>query len=299
MSVVTLVSLTALALVAFAFNSILCRLALSEPLLDAGSFTILRLSSGALALLALVRLASPPASQEPKAGTLVQGRPERGSWSAAFALFAYAAPFSYAYLDLDAGIGALVLFGCVQVTMIGYDFVSGRRPRAAEWIGLALALSGLLLLALPGASAPPLAALGLMAVSGIMWGTYSISGRTASRPLLSTRGNFARSLVFLPLVGLVAALWVKPHMSWLGALYAFLSGAVTSGLGYALWYAALPHLSSTRSALVQLLVPILAAFGGVLLLYETVSLRLVASSCLILGGVALSLLRGKLVPNAR
>jgi drug/metabolite transporter (DMT)-like permease len=277
------VLLASLALVAFAGNSVLCRLALAAHLVDAASFTFARLGSGAaiLAVLAWRRRPRPDA------------RPARTSWISAAALFAYAAPFSFAYLRLSTGTGALVLFGVVQATMIGWGIARGERPRALVWLGLAVAAAGLVALAAPGVSAPdPLGAAG-MAIAGASWAIYSLRGRVAGGdPLLATASNFARSLPLGAALLAAAAVASGLHATPRGLALAVASGAITSGLGYSLWYAALPALTATRAAVLQLTVPLLAGLGGAVLLGERPSLRLVGAGVAILGGVALSL-RGR------
>lgn len=266
--------LTALAMLAFAGNSLLCRVALRDSDLDPASFTAIRLLSGALVLALLVMLRR-------------QG-PIRGDWRSAMALFGYAAGFSFAYVELDAGSGALILFGAVQASMIGYGWLKGERLRPLQLFGLACALGGLLFLLLPGASAPSPQAAGLMVLAGMAWAFYSLLGRNNADPLAATAGNFLRSLpALLPL----AALYLE-HLRWdgLGAIYAVLSGALASGIGYAIWYTALPHLKAIQAASVQLSVPIIAALFGALLLGEALSLRLVIASLAVLGGIALILL---------
>jgi drug/metabolite transporter (DMT)-like permease len=264
---------TALALVGFAGNSLLCRLALAERAIDAASFTGVRLASGALVLAVLAR----------------SWRPTQGSAISAAALFAYAAPFSYAYLRLGAGMGALVLFGTVQATMIGWGLARGERPRPAVWIGLGLALAGLAGIAAPGATSPDPIGLGLMMLAGIAWGIYSLRGRKrAGSPLAITAANFLLSVPLAVALAAAAARLGALHASATGLALAGLSGAVASGLGYSLWYAALPGLTATRAAILQLLVPVLAAGGGVGLLGERVSPRLLLTGAAILGGVALA-----------
>lgn len=254
----------------------LCRLALADRLIDPASFTTLRLLSGA-ALLVLIQVV-----RHEGRGLLASG--SRGS---AAALFLYAAPFSFAYLTLGAATGALILFGAVQTTMLAAGLRGGERPHGREWLGLIAAVGGLLLLTAPGLTAPsPLGSL-LMAGAGIAWAVYSLRGRGEKKPLAATAGNFARCLP--PALALSAVLLSRLEVSPHGALLAIVSGAVTSGLGYVLWYAALRGLSATRAAIVQLSVPILAALGGVLLLGERISLRLGGSSLLILGGVGLAI----------
>ena len=268
---------TMLALTAFAANSILCRLALEGPALDAASFTTVRLLSGALTLLVFSSLAS-------KSTTSV--RP--GSWGAASLLFLYAVAFSFAYLTLSAGTGALILFAAVQLSMILAALLAGERPAQLEWLGLVAALTGLVYLVSPGLSAPSAAGSLLMGLAGISWGLYSLLGRGVQDPVAVTTGNFVRSVPFTLLVSAVA--FRSLELSGSGVLLAMVSGALTSGLGYVIWYAALPGLSATRAATVQLSVPVLAAVGGVLFLFETVAFRLLFSAVLILGGIGLSLL---------
>ncbi|HLT92170.1 MAG TPA: DMT family transporter [Woeseiaceae bacterium] len=273
------VLLTGLAMLAFAGNSILCRLALKLSAIDPASFTGLRLAAGAFALVAVVAF---PA----QSGTV---RPRGATWLSGIALFLYAVFFSFAYVALDVATGALILFGCVQATMIGAGLARGDRPGPLEWAGWLLAAAGLALLLLPGARAPSLAGAVLMAAAGIAWGVYSLRGRRAGRPLEATAGNFLRALAFAaPLVVLAAG---ELRVSPAGALLAVVSGAITSGAGYVLWYAALAHLTSMQAALVQLSVPAIAAAGGVLLLAEPLSPRLTLSGAMILGGICLALVR--------
>lgn len=268
--------LTAVAMVAFAGNSIFCRLALRDTRIDAASFTSIRLVSGALALGLLVQMRR--GSSGLRAGT----------WLSALALFAYAIGFSAAYLMLSAGTGALILFGAVQVTMTGYGLARGERLRIAQGAGLALACGGLIGLVIPGLSAPPLAGAALMSAAGIAWGVYSLRGRAARDPTETTAGNFVRSVPFAVAASAVAAPW----MAWdaRGALLAAASGALTSGLGYAVWYTALGGLSRVSAATVQLAVPVIAAAGGVALLGEPITVRLVLASAAVLGGIALVIL---------
>jgi len=269
-------SLTTAALVAFAANSLLCRLALGERQIDAASYTSLRLLSGAVALRVILA---------------VSGRSNRAkqvrSWTSAAMLFLYAVSFSFAYLTLDAGTGALILFGAVQATMILAGFFEGHRPRALEWVGLIGAFGGLVYLVSPGVSAPAPLGSALMALAGAAWGIYSLRGRASTNPVAATTANFVRAVPF----ALVASLAVLPdfHITSRGAWLAIASGAVASGMGYVVWYAALTDLTTTRAAVVQLSVPVLAAVGGVLFLSEAVTYRLVISSIVILGGVALAI----------
>jgi len=270
--------LTAAAMLAFAANSLLCRAALGGGLADAASFTTLRLASGALALGALARA---------RGSALT---PSRVAWGSALALFTYALGFSLAYLRIPAGAGALLLFAAVQLTMIGAGLRSGERPRALEWVGLAVSLAGLVLLTRPGLTGPDPTGAALMLGAGVAWGVYSLRGRGAADAVAANASAFARAvplaLATSAAFGLIAATRLTPA----GVLLAIASGAVTSGLGYAVWYAALRGLSATRAAIVQLSVPPLAAVGGVLALGEDVSLRLVLASVLILGGIALAIL---------
>lgn len=272
---VRILLLTMVTMGAFAANSILCRLALGDAAIDAASFTTLRLISGAVMLLLLSRLAS--TNRPPRSG---------GDWLSAAMLFVYAAAFSFAYISLAAGTGALILFGAVQATMILIALRSGERPHRQEWIGLVAALAGLVYLVLPGLSAPSPVGSALMTVAGIAWGLYSLRGRGAADPTLATTANFVRAVPFAAVVSAIAFRGIS--ISSRGALLAILSGAIASGLGYVLWYMALKGLTATRAAIVQLSVPIIAAAGGVVFLAEEVSLRLAVSSVMILGGVCLS-----------
>ncbi len=273
------VALTAGALVSFALNSLLCRAALGSGHIDAMSFTLARLGSGALVLL----LIASSSRQATSAAHPVDGWNLAGS---AAALFLYALPFSLAYLRIPAGTGAFVIFCCVQITMIGWDLVTGGRLRPGEIAGLALALSGLFWLTRPGAGSPDPLGVGLMAVAGVSWGIYSIRGRRSGPPLQATARNFAASLPLALCASLVSLASV--HLSARGLLLAVLSGGVTSGLGYVAWYAALPSLSPTRASIVQLAVPPLASVFGVLLLGEVLSPRLLMSAPMILGGIAIA-----------
>lgn len=271
------VLLTGAALVAFAANSLLTRLALGAATIDAVSFMAIRLVAGTAILGAIVGSARGPASLK-----------ERGDWLAALMLFLYAALFSFAYLRLDSGTGALILFGTVQVTMILAALQQGEIPPKPEWLGLLLALVGLTYLVLPGLSAPSILGSSLMVGAGIAWGIYSLRGRGARDPVVSTLANFARSLPFA--CGVVIVALPSLRLSLRGTLLATISGALTSGLGYVLWYAALKELTATRAALVQLAVPVLAAIGGIALLQEAFSRRLAIATFIILGGIGLAVL---------
>lgn len=266
--------LTLLALMAFAANSLLTRPALSGPAIDAASFTGVRLASGTLMLWLLLYLRSGEARLRPN---------PRG----ALLLFAYAATFSFAYLELDAGVGALILFGAVQLTMVTAGLLAGEPTPPLTWFGMALSLGGLVYLVSPGLTAPPLSGTLLMGLAGIAWGLYSLGGRGVANPLQATAGNFlgALPLALLLMLPFLGSLRLETE----GVLLAIASGALASGLGYAIWFAALPGLSASAAANVQLSVPILAAIGGVLWLDELLSWRLVVASVLILGGIALVL----------
>lgn len=274
---------TAAALSGFAANSLLCRMALGPRAIDAWSFTAVRLVSGAAVLALLARLGR----ARTEVGTRVRGA---GSNASALALYAYAAAFSLAYLRLGAGVGALVLFASVQATMIGWSLAHGARPSSVEWSGFALALLGLVVLTRPGATLPDPVGLVLMALAGAAWGVYSLRGRANRSPLLATADNFARSVPLALLALGLAFPFVSFHATARGAWLAAASGALASGVGYSLWYLALPHLTAVRAALVQLLVPVLAAVLGILLLDEALTLRLGLAGPLVLGGVALALL---------
>ena len=272
-------------MLAFAANSLLCRLALQQGGIDPASFASVRLVSGALLLAAIVRLrAGPPTAA-------------RTDWLAAAMLWLYVAGFSFAYLTLSAGTGALILFGAVQVTMFTAGLRSGERFTAAAWAGLVLAVAGLLYLVSPGLTAPPPLGAALMAIAGFAWGIYSLRGRGAGDPVATTAGNFLRAA---PLALLLSAAYAGAFQAtFSGVALAVASGALTSGLGYVVWYAALPGLSALRATSVQLSVPPLAALGGALLLAEAVSLRLLLASAAILGGIALVLFSRSLAARPR
>jgi len=262
-------------MIAFAANSLLCRMALRHTAIDPASFTAIRLIAGAIVLWALARARSE--------------RRGSGNWPSALALFAYAAGFSLAYVSLSAGTGALLLFGSVQATMIGYGLWRGERLRPAQLLGLLLAAGGIVGLLLPGLAAPPLLGAAFMIAAGIAWGIYSLRGRSGGDPTAVTAGNFIRT-VPITLV-LTLAMLPRLHIDTPGTLYAIASGALASGVGYAIWYTALPQLRATIAATVQLSVPVIAALGGVLLLGEQLTLRLVLASIAILSGIALVILR--------
>jgi drug/metabolite transporter (DMT)-like permease len=265
---------TIFALVCFALNSILCRLALRTDEIDAPSFTVVRLVAGAVTLFLIISVLSKKDAEK-----------GRANWLSAFLLFAYAICFSFAYLQLSTATGALILFGSVQLTMIVFAILKGERPRGFEWLGLLLAFGGLVYLLLPGLEAPPVFYAALMILAGAAWGFYTLRGRGSANPLADTAGNFARSVPFV----LLAALPFLPqtHLSSKGVWLAILSGAVASGLGYSIWYAALKFHTATRAAVLQLSVPAIAALGGIFFSSETISVRLILASGLILGGIGL------------
>jgi drug/metabolite transporter (DMT)-like permease len=268
--------LTSLAMLAFASNSLLCRIALKYTGIDAASFTTIRLISGAVMLWLVVKL---------RHGTQNGG----GSWLSAFALFAYAAGFSFAYLSLPAATGALLLFSAVQVTMIGYGFWSGERLLKIQLVGLILAFGGLVGLLQPGLSAPPLYGSILMLGAGTAWGIYSLRGRGSGDPTRVTAGNFMRAALIAAVMSIL--MFKGASLNNVGIWYALLSGALASGIGYAVWYTALPGLKATHAATVQLSVPVIAALGGIIFLGESISMRLALASIAILGGIALVILQ--------
>lgn len=276
-------ALTLLAMIAFAGNSLLCRLALKNTGIDAASFTSIRIISGALVLWLIVRL-----RKKDMSGV-------SGSWPSALALFAYAACFSYAYVSLPAATGALLLFGAVQATMIGYGLWAGERLRLRQSVGLIVACAGLVGLMLPGLmlsdkispgiTAPPLPASLLMLAAGCAWGIYSLRGKGVADPTGETMGNFLRAAPIAIALSAMGLPWASLDRD--GVCYAIASGALTSGIGYAIWYTALRGLKATSGAAVQLSVPVFAAIGGIALLGESISLRLLIASTAILGGIAL------------
>lgn len=261
-----------LAMVAFAANSLLCRMALVETDIGPASFTLVRLLSGAVVLSLLVQFKGSKPWQQ-------------GSWSGALALFIYAAGFSFAYLHMSTGTGALLLFGAVQITMIGIGFARGERFTVTQSAGFVFAFFGLVYLVLPGVSAPPLMSASLMIVAGIGWGVYSVLGKGVASPLLMTGGNFLRTTP----MAIVLFLMISEPLSFTdpGIIYGILSGAIASGLGYALWYAVLPKLAATNAATLQLSVPVIATFMGWLFLAEAITFRIIIASLAIIGGIVL------------
>ncbi len=284
MSPARVFALTTLSMLAFAGNSLLCRLALQQSHLDAGSFTSIRLVSGALVLWLVAR-------------KFRGDQNGAGNWPSALALFIYAAAFSFAYVRLPTATGALLLFGAVQATMISYGLWKGERLQPLQRVGLALALSGLLGLLLPGLSAPPLAGSVLMLGAGVAWGVYSLRGKGAGDPTRVTAGNFLRAAPIAIALSLLMLGLQRVTLDAAGIGYALASGALTSGLGYAIWYTAVPALKATTAATVQLSVPVLAALGGIVFLGEAVTLRLGLASLAILGGIALVVLQKRAVPR--
>jgi drug/metabolite transporter (DMT)-like permease len=267
------IGLTALAMAAFAANSLLCRAALRDAHIDPATFGAVRVTSGALVLALAMRVRARPAAA--------------ADWRAAAMLFAYVAAFSFAYLTLPAGTGALILFGAVQLTMFAVGLARGERFTPRGWAGLALAVAGFVVLVLPGVAAPPAAGAALMAVAGIAWGAYSLRGRGVPDPLAATASNFLRAMPLALALGVVFV--ARAHADVAGVLLAIASGALTSGLGYVIWYAALRGLSALQAASVQLSVPVIAACAGALWLDEAFTARLLVAVVAILGGIALVL----------
>ena len=268
---------TILALIAFAANSVLCRSALGGDTIDASSFTFIRLLSGALILLAVLKLRR----REERTST-------KGSWFAGIMLFSYAVTFSFAYNSLTTGTGALILFAAVQITMIMASLVTGNRLHISEWLGVAIAFGGFVYLVMPGVSAPSPAGFVLMTVAGIAWGAYTIKGRGSRNPLMDTAYNFLRTLPAALLLTIVSSGYA--HYSPKGIVLAIMSGAIASGIGYTIWYIALGGLSATQAAVIQLSVPVIAALGGVVFVSELITARLALTSALILGGILLVML---------
>ncbi len=272
-----IIAYTSFALVAFAFNSILCRMALRTGEADVVGFTAIRLIAGAVALIVISYFA----------GRSKGKNSTQGTWASAFFLFAYAICFSFAYLGLTAATGALILFSSVQFTMVAAALIRGERPRGLEWLGLLIALGGLIYLLLPGLTSPPLVASVLMAAAGIAWGFYTLRGKGSGDPLGNTTGNFIRTV---PMIAITAIPFLSQvRLSPRGIILAILSGAIASGVGYTVWYSALKHHTATRAAVLQLAVPVIAAFGGVMLLSEVMTTRLLIASALILGGIGMTI----------
>ncbi|SMH60536.1 DMT family transporter [Azospirillum agricola] len=268
--------LTGAAMLGFAANSILCRLALIQTTIDPAVFTAVRIASGAASLWLIIALTT-------RRGSI------GGSWTGALALLGYAACFSFAYVSLPAGTGALLLFGAVQATMIAAGLLKGERLAAGQWAGLGLAFAGLVVLLAPGVSAPSPSGALLMVAAGIAWGAYSLLGRSARDPIATTAGNFLRAVPPALLLAVPAAIPALSGAGFdgMGLLYAALSGGLASGVGYALWYAALPALTAARAASVQLSVPVITVLGAAATLGEGIGLILAVSSAAVLGGIAL------------
>jgi drug/metabolite transporter (DMT)-like permease len=282
MTTIRVFVLTTLAMIAFAGNSLLCRFALRQTAIDAASFTLIRIVSGAVCLWIIVQLRRCPSRNA-------------GSWPSALALFGYAALFSFAYLQLTAGTGALLLFGAVQATMIAWALRTGERLRPLQIAGLALAIAGLITLVFPGLSAPPLGAAVLMLGAGIAWGVYSLRGKGGGDPLSATAGNFLRAA---PMAALLSVVMLRSHnFDLAGTGYAIASGALASGVGYAIWYTALPALKASGAATVQLSVPVLAATGGIIFLGEQITLRFLLASIAVLGGIALVIIERRVAAS--
>ncbi len=292
---------TLMALIAFAANSLLCRMALAKDYIDPWNFTALRLLSGAfcLAIIMLVhksRLQHHHLQQHSLQGKHLQSVSDvsithknailrdTGSWISSLCLVVYALCFSLAYVELDTGTGALILFAAVQFTMIGWGIYQKEQLKSVQWIALAIAFAGFVYLMLPLAAVPSLSGALIMGLSGVAWGIYSVRGKRCVSPLRATGFNFIRSLVALPLL-LIVGLSSLSNLTSTGVWLACISGAITSGVGYSLWYVALPLLKSTQAAVVQFCVPILAAIGGALVLSEALSLRFISASIIIIGAV--------------
>lgn len=264
---------------AFASNSLLCRAALKQTSIDAASFTFLRIFSGAVALWLVMT------ARQSRGAVCLR---VSGNWISALALFLYAAAFSFAYVDVSAGTGALLLFGAVQTTMILWGLHKGEHVRTIQIVGLIVAMIGLAVLLFPGLSAPPLFGSILMLGAGVAWGIYSLRGKREKNPGTVTAGNFIRAVPFAAAASIIFA--SRVHLDLAGIIYAIISGAITSGLGYVIWYSALPGLRAASAATVQLSVPVLAATGGILLLGEPLTLRYLLASVAVLGGIALVVL---------
>ena len=275
MNIIKLSAMATLAMLAFAANSLLCRMALVETAIDPASFTAWRIVSGAATLLIIVAVTQ-------------RSFPTRGNWLMALALFVYAAAFSFAYITMSAGAGALVLFGSVQITMLVWGVLKGERLTAPQWLGFLLAVTGLVMLLLPNSAVPALGSALLMALAGVAWGAYSIMGKTAGAPTDATAGNFLRAapMALLLLVLLAPDMTASFHNTT-GILYAVMSGAIASGVGYAIWYSVLPHIAALKAATIQLSVPVIAMIMGWGALQEPITYRMLLSAICVLGGIAL------------
>jgi drug/metabolite transporter (DMT)-like permease len=295
MSTARIFILTLLAMIAFASNSLLCRAALKQTNIDAATFTFVRIFSGAVALWVIMnirrrvtvdRTATPFVESLSSSSLVTHHLSLRyGNWLSAPTLFAYAAGFSFAYTSLAAGTGALLLFGAVQATMILWGLHKGERLNAIQIVGFIVAVTGLVVLVFPGVSAPSLVGSILMLGAGVAWGIYSLRGKVEKNPANVTAGNFVRAVPFAALISII--ILPGARLDSLGVIYAMISGAITSGLGYVIWYSALPDLTAASAATVQLSVPVLTATGGILLLSEPITLRYALASIAVLGGIAL------------
>ena len=275
-------TLTTLALIAFAANSVLCRLALGEKTIDAASFTNIRLFTGAIVLFLISSLFNP---------NLPNKNLSNGSWLSGFMLFIYAVTFSFAYITLDTGTGALILFGSVQITIVLISIISGHRLNIYEWLGAVIAFLGFVYLILPGVSSPPFMGFSLMTVAGISWGIYTLKGKESINPLRDTTFNFIKTIPFC--VILLIFTLQNATFTIKGILLAIISGGITSGLGYSIWYMAVKELTKIQTGVVQLLVPIIAAIGGVIFVGEKFTLRLGLASIFVLGGILIVVLGRK------
>ncbi|XQW85293.1 DMT family transporter [Thalassotalea piscium] len=274
MGKIKVVSFTFVALVTFAANSVICRLALGGGSIDAASYTMIRLLAGVIALLILVKLGK-------------KGKPhaKKGSWLGGITLFLYACTLSYAYISLDTATGALILFGAVQLSILLFSYFRGDKFHLLEWLGIIIAFVGFVYLVFPLMSQPSMIGAVLMVVSGASWGMYTLVGQGSKRPLIDTCYNFVRTIPFVLILCLLT--YDQLEFTNQGVLLAILSGAITSGVGYAIWYLVLPSLATTQAAVLQLTVPIIAALGGVIFVSEPITLRLFISSVFVLGGIAL------------
>lgn len=279
--------LTLLALIAFAANSVLCRLALGDGSIDASNFTIIRLLSGVIVLFFILKLKLRKSLSSTS----------KGSWFSGSMLFLYAITFSFAYITLDTGTGALILFGAVQITIIIYSIITGHKLHFLEWIGVLISLLGFIYLILPGVTSPSLIGFILMSIAGIAWGIYTVRGKASKDSLGDTAFNFLKTIPFVLIVFVFT--FNTSHYSFEGILLAIISGGITSGIGYTIWYMAIRGLTTVQSAVVQLLVPVIAAFGGVIFISEVITYRLTISSILILGGILLVVIGKNYIDKSR
>ncbi|MFD2166173.1 DMT family transporter [Thalassotalea euphylliae] len=279
---------TLLALLAFAANSVLCRLALAEHTIDPASFTVIRLLSGVTTFVILLNIFMGKRQTESARSRVAYGKQH---WTSAIMLFVYAAAFSFAYVQLETGVGALILFGSVQLTMISVSLIQGKTLTLIEWLGVCIAFSGLTYLVWPTLETPNITGVILMICAGVAWGFYSLAGKGSTNPLHDTATNFTLTVPFVLLLALVS--YAEVNISISGAVYAMLSGIFASALGYAIWYRALTGLSATEASVLQLSVPVIAAIGGVVFVGEHLSFHLLIATSLVLGGIACVLLGNK------